>query len=393
MIYDVHAEKLMNTKAWRLPWEKEWIPHALLDVLRGCNLSCRACYNTEPPQVKSLEQVQDEFEILRQQRRLDSVSIVGGEPTLHPRLLEIVRLVKAAGVSVELFTNGLLLEPGFLTQLMTAGTDIVLLHIDAHQNRPDLDPAAPRALAQLRAAKAAEVAAAGIEVGLLITVYPDALGEVDEAVEFVLTSPHVDYLVATLYRDLANIPHLVGCMETGIRGEPAATEADRRDKLTNEQIAARLRDRFGLLPFAYLGSNLDDQDPRWISYLIGAAVGENRSPAWAVLRASAIERLFLTLSRWFRGRYPFYIRQDPGRFRLQLILNALTGGRLGSNLQLLARSFRKGRVLRAKRLLFQSPAQLDPDGRLRHCRDCPDASVRHGRLVPCCIADRLLDAP
>ena len=313
--------------------------------------------------------------------------------TLHPHLLEIVRLVKAAGVSVELFTNGLLLEPGFLTQLMTAGTDIVLLHIDAHQNRPDLDPAAPRALAQLRAAKAAEVAAAGIEVGLLITVYPDALGEVDEAVEFVLTSPHVDYLVATLYRDLANIPHLVGCMETGIRGEPAATEADRRDGLTNEQIAARLRDRFGLLPFAYLGSNLDDQDPRWISYLIGAAVGENRSPAWAVLRASAIERLFLTLSRWFRGRYPFYIRQDPGRFRLQLILNALTGGRLGSNLQLLARSFRKGRVLRAKRLLFQSPAQLDPDGRLRHCRDCPDASVRHGRLVPCCIADRLLDAP
>ncbi len=380
----------MKIQAWRLPWRQQWVPHALLDILRGCNISCRACYNTEPPQGKSLEQVRHEFEILRQHRRLDSLSIVGGEPTLHPQLVEIVRLVKAAGVSVELFTNGLRLDPGLLGQLQAAGTDLVFLHIDAQQTRPDLDAAAPRALEKLRAEKAAQVAAAGLEVGLSITAYPDALGEVDEAVEFVLNSPHVDYLVVTLFRDVSAISNLSGCLETGIRGEPAAVE-QRGDGLSNEQMAERLFDRFGLLPFAYVGSNLDDHDPRWVSYLIGAAVSAGRRADWAMLRASAAERLFLTLSRWLRGRYPFYVKQDPGRFRLQLLLNSLTGGRLWSNWRLLARSFGNGRTLRAKRLLVQSPAQLDPDGRLRHCRECPDASIRHGRLVPCCIADRILE--
>ncbi len=336
----------MNIRAWQLPWKEQWVPHALLDVLRGCNISCRACYNTEPPQAKSLDQIQDEFEIMRRHRRLDSISVVGGEPTIHPQLIEIVRLVKAADVSVELFTNGLLLERELLSQLKEVGTDLVFLHIDAHQNRPDLDATVPQALAQLRAAKAAEVAAADIEVGLSITAYPDALGEVDEAIEFVLSSPHVDYLVVTLFRNVPAIPCLKGCLETGFRGEPIATQTDRQSGLTNELLAVRLHDRFGLLPFAYVGSNLDNQDLRWVSYLIGAAVGGDRPAAWAMLRASAIERLFLVLSRWLRGRYPFYIKQDPGRFRLQLILNAMTGGRPWSNLQLLAHSFSKGRILR-----------------------------------------------
>ncbi len=259
----------MNIRAWQLPWKEQWVPHALLDVLRGCNISCRACYNTEPPQAKSLDQIQDEFEIMRRHRRLDSISVVGGEPTIHPQLIEIVRLVKAADVSVELFTNGLLLERELLSQLKEVGTDLVFLHIDAHQNRPDLDATVPQALAQLRAAKAAEVAAADIEVGLSITAYPDALGEVDEAIEFVLSSPHVDYLVVTLFRNVPAIPCLKGCLETGFRGEPIATQTDRQSGLTNELLAVRLHDRFGLLPFAYVGSNLDNQDLRWVSYPIG----------------------------------------------------------------------------------------------------------------------------
>ena len=79
---------------------------------------------------------------------------------------------------------------------------------------------------------------------------------------------------------------------------------DRRtgtDGLTNEQMAARLYERFGLVPFACLGSNLDDRDPRWVSFVVAAALGPGERSKPGRAGASAIERLFLVLSRWLRA--------------------------------------------------------------------------------------------
>jgi hypothetical protein len=380
----------MKRRTWQLPWEGRLVPHALLDILRGCNITCRACYNLEPTCVKSLAQVEEEFAILRARRRLDSLSIVGGEPTLHPQLLSIVRLVKSAGVSVELFTNGLLLTPVLLRELKAAGTDLVFLHIDAQQQRPDMASADPAALDELRAIKAAQVVEAGMEVGLTITVYRDALEEVDRAVQFVLDSPHVDYFLGTLYRDVSTIAALRGNMEIGFHGSRSAIDQQRGEELDGAQIVDRLSRNFGLQPFAYVGSNRDMHELRWVSYLIAAAQENGRTRNWSMLRASLAERAFLRICRQ-RGRYPFYIKQDPRRLKVQLLLNAASGGRLWANLRLLAAAWPDDRQLRAKRLLFQSPAQLDADGQLRYCRDCPDATVRHGRLTPVCIADRVVD--
>lgn len=380
----------MRLQAWRLPWEGEWVPHGLLDILRGCNLSCRACYNAPGAQIKSLEQVREEFHVLARSRRLDSLGIVGGEPLLHPQLTDIIRMIKSDGVSVELFTNGLLLEEQRLTELKAAGLDVVFLHIDAHQGRPDLPQGAPDALAELWAAKAAAIASAGLECGLAITAYADAPEEIDQAMRFVLDSPHMDYLLVTLHRDIQRIGELTGDLRTGIsaRRKPS-TDAILGNGLNNELVFARLQTRFCLRPFAFVGSNVDADDPRWLSYLIGTTTGGKQPASWTMLRASAAERLFVGVHRRLRGRYPFYIPHSSGRFRLQLLLNALSGGTIWANLKLIVRSLRPGRVLRAKRLLFQCPAELAPDGSLIHCAHCPDATVRHGRLLPVCISDQL----
>ena len=174
----------------KLPWEGEYVPHALLDVIRGCNITCRACYNTAPERAKPLEKIREELDILCRRRRLDSVAIIGGEPTLHPNLCKIVRMIKARDIHVEIFTNGLLAEGELLAELHAAGADMVFLHIDAHQDRPELPP--ERTVNDLRnlwKKKAAAVAAAGMSVGLAVTAYPDAVADIDEAMRFVLTSP------------------------------------------------------------------------------------------------------------------------------------------------------------------------------------------------------------
>ena len=377
----------MMTRTWRLPWQDHSVPHALLDILRGCDISCRACYNTHAPNAKSLDQLRHELSLLTRARCLDSIAIVGGEPTLHPGLCAIVRMIRAAGLSVELFTNGQRLDAPMLADLKAAGVNLIFLHIDAHQTRPDL-PAHPTSgdLHNLRIAKAAAIAAAGIEVGLAITAYPDSLSDLATAVALTLASPHIHYLLVTLCRDTQAIGPLAGDLSTGLRGTPPALDGAADRALSNHLILPYLLEHFGLRPFAYIGSNLDPHDPRWLSYMIGTVLG-GPMPCNAPLQASALEPLFLRLYRLLRGRFPFYLPQAPAKFRLQLLLNAFLGGHFRSNLALLARSLRPGRTLYTKRLLIQYPAHLAPDGSLVHCAHCPDATIVNGRLIPICVSD------
>ncbi|MFL6161547.1 MAG: radical SAM protein [Jatrophihabitantaceae bacterium] len=54
----------------------------------------------------------------------DQVMIAGGEPTLHPRLTEIVRQLTRGGAGVTLFTNGLrLVDTAYVDALLDAGVD------------------------------------------------------------------------------------------------------------------------------------------------------------------------------------------------------------------------------------------------------------------------------
>lgn len=378
----------MSPKLLRLPWQGSWVPHALLDILRGCDISCRACYNDQPAKIKTLQQIKHELAVFMAQRKLDSISIVGGEPTLHPELCQIVRFIRQAGLSVELFTNGQRLTPAYLAELKAAGTNLIFLHIDAHQKRQDLPDPTPARLLALRRSKAAEIVAAGMEAGLVITAYPESPADIGNAVEQMLRSPHLDYLIVTLFRDTPTMGQLRGSLSQGISGEPATPDQLKAEQaFTLSQVAAQLRHRFNLQPFAYIGSNTNANDFRWLSYLIGTVVGNSDYAQWSGLQTSAIEPMFLQLFRKLHGRYPFYMPQSPNKFRIQLLLNALTGGRFHANLSLLAGSLAPQRQLRTKRILLQSPAYVGADGKLVHCDQCPDATLINDQLVPVCVSD------
>ena len=100
----------MKNRIWHLPWTAADVPHALVDINRGCNVTCRSCYNTQPAIAKPVDDIKRDFETLMQMRKLDSVSIVGGEILMHPDLSDIVSYIRSKDIHVELFTNGLLLR-------------------------------------------------------------------------------------------------------------------------------------------------------------------------------------------------------------------------------------------------------------------------------------------
>ncbi len=378
-----------DSRAWRLPWGAADVPHALLDILRGCNLKCRACYNQAEARCKPLAEVKAEVDGLLRLRRLQSISIVGGEPLMHPELCDIVRFLRHRGLYVELFTNGLLLDAEVCARLKEAGASVVFIHVDSGQQRQDLpggnDMEARQRLIQ---EKSALLAAVGLEAGLAMTAYPDQLQEVAECVRLTLDSADLGYLLVTRCREHAGIQHVGGDIEAGltatVAGTTCPTPKNMRSHLDMQQL---LHAEHALRPFAGIASNRDPHDARWLSYLVGTTSRHSHRLVTRGIRASLFERLFSVLHRRLVGRYPFFVPWRASRFWIQLLLNAVSGGTVAGNLRLACSALRPGNRLHAKRLLFQNPAEVDAAGNVTHCLNCPDAVLHHGKLVPVCIVD------
>ena len=92
------------------PEHKQHTCLALIEVNTGCNLACPTCFaNAGPGFNLTLDEVSfmlDQF--VRSEGEPEVVQFSGGEPTLHPQLLEMVRMAKEKGIRhVMVNTNGL----------------------------------------------------------------------------------------------------------------------------------------------------------------------------------------------------------------------------------------------------------------------------------------------
>lgn len=99
-----------------------------------CNLSCRTCIrNTWDEPMGDMDM--DVFERLASQLprfpHLESVMFGGfGEPTAHPRILEMVRTIKALGLRVEMTTNATLLDDALIDGLLRERLDTLWISLD-----------------------------------------------------------------------------------------------------------------------------------------------------------------------------------------------------------------------------------------------------------------------
>ena len=59
----------------RLPWHGKTAPHAVLDILRGCNCRCANCYNAAAPlnckSLDALNSMQDGTQNPRRRRQMN----------------------------------------------------------------------------------------------------------------------------------------------------------------------------------------------------------------------------------------------------------------------------------------------------------------------------------
>ena len=110
----------------------------IIDITNRCNLNCPVCF-AHANQAGflyelTLEQVRFMLETLLSQKPVpaDRIQISGGEPTIHPQFLEIVRLVKEMNFDyVQLNTNGVrMADLEFAQRVKEAGVDTLYLQFD-----------------------------------------------------------------------------------------------------------------------------------------------------------------------------------------------------------------------------------------------------------------------
>ena len=355
----------------RLPWQGANVPCAILDIIRGCNAKCAYCLTQDAPSSKTVAEVKSDLEALMTLRNLQSIMISGGEPTLHPDLLDIVQLCAAKHLKVILLTNGVLLDDGLAVKLKEVGCSLCFLHIQTHQMRPDInDPSDVSEIVALRQRKGAILQRAGLRAGFCETLCAQDKEAIGNTLGHYFADGNYSHLLITTARALNDF-----------------NKPDRMDDVAIGELVSRFRQQ-GLVPFATLSGKINTHQPRWFSFHVIEAVRRDGSVRKRIsLTASVGEYLSMWVRKKRLGFYEFVMpERSSAMLHLRLFLNAVTGFSLGSFL-LAASAWCKGETLRFRNVALETPPYRMHDGRIEHCADCPGAVLKEGILKPLCLVD------
>lgn len=386
-----------HRKLYRLPWSFSDNVIAWLEPTMKCNLACEGCYRSNVDAHKSLDEVRDDLLTFARQRTFDSVSIAGGDPLLHPQIVDIVRMVKEMGWKPVINTNGLAMDLGLMRDLRRAGLIGLTFHIDSRQGRPGWRHKNERDLCALRL-QYAEMAATvgGLSCAFNSTVYQDTLAEVPDLVQW--AADHIDIvqtMVFIAYREavLSDFDYYDGAKKVDAdRLKYVATEETQRTDITSREIVSKIRERFPAFePAAYLGGT---EKPDSLKWLMAGRYG-SRGEVMGYIGPRMMESL-QAANHLIHGRYFAYSSREAlrmGRTTMAAMSPIDSGSRGALNHWL--RWVAKKPLRALERQHYQSivciqPIDILPDGRQNMCDACPDITVHNGELVwSCRLEERL----
>jgi hypothetical protein len=173
----------------------------VVTITSACNLDCPICYVHNKNDDAYHMPVEDFAAILEHLRtdhggELDIINLTGGEPTLHPRLFELLELAKAAGIHrVTVCSNGIRLakDEAFVKRLGEYGARIALSFDTFDPHTDKLMQGAQMLATKLACMKLCE------QYGVDVTLIPVMTRGVNEheigtILDFAMTSPAVRHV-------------------------------------------------------------------------------------------------------------------------------------------------------------------------------------------------------
>lgn len=386
-------QALDHRQLYRLPWNLSDNIIAWLEPTAKCNLYCEGCYRANVDQHKTLKEVEADLDLFERHRTFDGVSIAGGDPLMHPEIVEIVRMVARRGWKAILNTNGLALTEELLRALKRAGLTGLTFHIDSKQSRPDWKGKTEQELNTLRLHFAKMVArVGGLACAFNSTVYEDTLDAVPDLVAW--AQEHIDLvhvMVFICYRAAVldwEYDYYAGGEKIDM-SPMAYTYPSQRQRIdiSSPEVVAKIREKFPeFTPAAYLNGT---EKPDSFKWLMSGRLGTKKK-IYGYIGPKAVEM----------GQVFNHLRH--GRYLAYLPPSALRRGRSLLWLWPFDRGIRKAffRALRNPSLLFRrlhlqsfaiiQPVDVLPDGRQNMCDGCPDVTTWNGKIVWSCRLEECL---
>ncbi len=377
---------------YRFPWSLNDNPIGWLEITDKCNIYCRGCYRLNRTGHKSLEQVKEEIRFLKEWRNCDNISIAGGEPLIHPDILEIISYIRELKLKPLILTNGVKLVDNrpFLVELKRAGAFGFTFHVDSEQNRPHWKGKTELDLCELRLEFAKMVAdVGGLFASFGATIYPTNQHLIPELVRWAMQHNDIVHgLVFITYRAAPSD----GTYNYLVEGQPLAEmevpylapqNEEPNFDFTSRHVYAKIKEANpNYETCAYLGGTQSHDSIKW---LIAVQVGAKGQSYGSIGPRTA--ELSMVFHHLFNGRYMAYTN-----------LHKLP--KIAFLLGLFDRELRKTHanywrdILRHPQRLFQPLYQQSigivqapdilPDGRQDMCDSCPDMTVWDGKLVHSC---------
>ncbi len=108
-----------------------------IDVTMKCNLNCKYCFaNAGRGRHVQIEKIRQMMEKLKE-NNCKAIQITGGEPLMHPEIIEICRIAKEKFSHVQIATNGIIIakKRSMAVKLKNAGVNTAYLKFDGVTER------------------------------------------------------------------------------------------------------------------------------------------------------------------------------------------------------------------------------------------------------------------
>ncbi|MBI4925097.1 MAG: radical SAM protein [Bdellovibrio sp.] len=385
--------KLIPQKYYRLPWSLTDNGISWIEVTTSCNLACEGCYRPKAGGHKSLKQIAEDLAVFKQERKSDCMSVAGGDPLVHPKIVEITKMIKDGGWKPIINTNGLSLTPKLLKELKTAGAFGFTFHIDTSQIRRDSKVKTEGEHNALRQ-KFAEMLATegGLACSFNQTVTTETLNQVPDVVKWAQKHPDIVHtIVFILYRE----PRLFGEFDFYAHGKKVplqetyekASEWAGTKALNATDVIDKIRTVDELYePSAYLNGTEDPNSTKWLLATRIASKDESfgyTSPRFMEWVQEG--------SRFFRGKYLSYSNTEfLSKGRETMLAFSLFDPKMRQTLK----RYIKNPLNILKKLYIQTftiiqPVDILADGRMNMCDGCPDITVHNKKLYWSCRLEEI----
>jgi len=242
-------------------------------ITHKCNIRCKMCYfhkelgNKHELSLDLYKQLIDQSVHAH-----PCVILSGGEPFMHPNLLDMVRYAKEKGLSVQIFTNGTLATPEKTKQLFDLGLDYINVTLLGDQNTHPQVARSTNSYNKL-VANLAFMASQRAKTMILLnyTITPDSILQVNHSFELAqrfgldgVRLQHYNYLLPNELKAQSNV------MRNLFGIDPGANEIEEAEETRHmgeelKKLVERLRKQNRRIPIQWAPTLTNAEIDNWYS--------------------------------------------------------------------------------------------------------------------------------